>query len=206
MKKNLIIAGANGALGQDAVEQLSDDYNVIGISGIDLSITKNAERTVGEIINKYGQIYGLLNIAGGFIWKEIIDTSLDDIENMFSMNFKTMFNMTKAVLPILDKNESSRIINIGAVGAISADYGMASYAISKSAVMRFTEALSKETDHSITVNAILPSIIDTPQNRQDMPGADRKDWVTTTNIIDQIRFLLSDQGASINGQLIKLDA
>src|SRR5690606_3312572 len=102
----------------------------------------------------------------------------DTWSRMFQMNALTCVNMTKAALPALLKAKSARIINVGAGGAILASAGMGSYAASKAAVHKLTESLADELkEHDITVNAILPSIIDTPVNRADMPDSDFSQWV-----------------------------
>ncbi len=136
------------------------------------------------------------------MWKEIKDTSIHDFDRMYGLNFKTMCNMTMAALPGLEKSDCGRIINIGAMGAMHAAAGMAAYAISKSAVMRFTEALAAETKDNLTANAIMPSIIDTPQNRSDMPDADFSKWVTTAELVDLMVFLSSNEASGINGALL----
>ena len=219
--KTIIITGANGNLGQVALKTFLElGANVVTVSrgpckqeiegrvhfveNCDLSFYENAERVLAQTIKTFGGPDLLLNIAGGFIWKEIQDTSFEDIELQFNSNFKTMYNMVNCVLPSLGKRENARIINIGAMGALKAEAGMTAYAISKSAVMRFTEALAAESTDHITVNALLPSIIDTPQNRADMADADHAKWVTSQEIVDQMAFLASNEASGINGALIPM--
>ena len=98
---------------------------------------------------------------------------------------------------------AGRVINIGAGAAVKAGMGMGSYAASKSGVHRLTEALAEElAGTSVTVNAILPSIIDTPTNRKDMPDADTSQWVQPAAVADVILFLASPAARSITGALI----
>jgi len=198
--KNIIITGAGGFLGSAALAAFSDQdgYSVHDIKNCDLTINDNAINALADI----SEIDVLINIAGGFIWKEISDTTFDDFGSQFNINFKTTYNMTMAALSRIEKSANGRIINIAAISAIKADRGMAAYAISKSAVMRFTEALAIETPDNVTVNAVMPSIIDTPANRNDMPDADFSKWVTTTEIVDQLLFLASNEASGINGALI----
>tara|TARA_R110002096_G_scaffold416576_2_gene619401 strand:+ start:240571 stop:241203 length:633 start_codon:yes stop_codon:yes gene_type:complete len=200
MTRNIIITGAGGALGSNTVKAFknNDAFNVYEVSGTDLTDMNNAQ----AIADQHDEIDVLLNIAGGFTWKEIKDTSFEDFEAQFNMNFKTMYNMTMATLTKIEKAESGRIVNIGAASAITAASGMAAYAASKSAVMRFTEALAAETPDTMTVNALLPSIIDTPTNRNDMPEADFSKWVTVDELISQLIFLVSVQSSGINGAII----
>jgi NAD(P)-dependent dehydrogenase (short-subunit alcohol dehydrogenase family) len=98
---------------------------------------------------------------------------------MHRINLLTSVNATRAALPHLLESGAGRIVNVGAAGAVKALAGMGPYAASKAGVMRFTEALAEELKtKGVTVNAVLPSIIDTPQNRADMPDADPAQWVT----------------------------
>lgn len=221
MQKTIIVTGAAGDLGSVVAKKLAlHGYNVVAIlrkttpelnqnnihciENCDLTNEQDAMRAVKETVEKFENIYALLNIAGGFIWKTINDTSIHDIDHMINVNFKTMFNITKAARPFLEQQETSRIINVGAAGALKADMGMAAYAISKCAVMRYSEALSVETSAHLTVNTILPTIIDTKRNRQDMPDADFDSWQTVDEISDKFLFLLSSDAAKINGQQINV--
>ena len=113
--------------------------------------------------------------------------------------------MTKAALPALMASAGGRIVNIGAGAAIKADAGMGAYTASKAGVHRLTESLAAELAGSnVTVNAVLPSIIDTPANRKDMPDADVGEWVTPQAITEVILFLASPAARAISGALIPL--
>jgi len=119
------------------------------------------------------------------------------------MNAMTCLNMTKAALPQLRNRPNARIINIGSMSATSAAVGMATYAASKTAVHKITEALAAElADTSCTVNAVLPNVIDTPTNRADMPDADFSKFVQPAAIADLILFLASPASRGISGALI----
>jgi NAD(P)-dependent dehydrogenase (short-subunit alcohol dehydrogenase family) len=110
---------------------------------------------------------------------------------------------SKAALPYLSTRPGSRIVNIGAVAGGKAAAGMGPYAAAKSGVLRFTEALSQELRNSdCTVNAVLPGIIDTPQNRKDMPDADVSRWVTPDAVANVVLFLLSSQAGAVTGAAI----
>lgn len=217
--KTVIITGASGNLGKEAIKKFSElGANVVAVSGrskadnmgrsiyaignCDLTNPDDAQNVVKEARNHFSKPDILINIAGGFMWKKVHDTTFKDFEDQFNLNFKTMYNMTMATLPDLEQSNAGRIINIGAIGAINAAAGMAAYASSKSAVTRFTEALAKETNDKLTVNAIMPSIIDTPENRRDMPDADTSKWVKTTELVDVMVFLSSNEASGINGALI----
>ena len=218
-KKTVSITGADGFLGTETVQKfvglganvvaafggkkpIDVDDCVHSIENCDLRNMDHAMAMINTTCCKFNEPDILINIAGGFIWKEIKDTSFEDFEEQFNLNFKTMYNMTIAALPKLEKSKNARIINVGAMGAVHASTGMAAYAISKSAVMRFTEALAVETADTMTVNAIMPSIIDTPTNRKDMPDADHSKWVTGTELVDLMVCLSSNEASGINGALL----
>jgi len=219
--KTVIITGASGNLGKEAIKKFSElGANVVAVSGrsdvsnmdgsvfsiknIDLTKPEHAEKVITQTRDHFSKPDILINIAGGFIWKTVRDTTLKDFNDQFNLNFTTMYNMTIVALTDLEKSNAGRVINIGAIGAIRAEAGMAAYASSKSAVMRFTEALAKESNDNITVNAILPSIIDTPANRKNMPNADPSKWVTTTELVDVMVFLSSNEASGINGALLPI--
>jgi len=124
-------------------------------------------------------------------------------EVMHKSNLMTAVNATQAALPLLGAN--GRIIYIGSASAAKAGVGMGPYAASKAGIEKLTEALAAEVkDRTLTVNAILPSVIDTPANRADMPKADFTRWVQPQQIADLIVFLLSDRASAITGALIPI--
>jgi NAD(P)-dependent dehydrogenase (short-subunit alcohol dehydrogenase family) len=122
---------------------------------------------------------------------------------MFAMNALTAVTMTRAALPTLSVTPGAAIINIGAGSAMQAGAVMGAYAASKSAVHKLTESLAAElAGDDCTVNAVLPSIIDTPTNRADMPDADFSQWVRPEAIADVIMFLASPAARAVTGALI----
>ena len=123
-------------------------------------------------------------------------------ERLYRVNTLTALNASRAAIPHLIASGSGRIINIGALGALKAGSGMGPYAASKSGVHRLTEALANELKGNVTVNAVLPSTIDTPANRRDMPKADFSTWVTPQELANVILFLASPEASAITGALI----
>ena len=174
------------------------------LGGVNLASFDEARGAVEKIVSAFGGLNALVNIAGTFRWETLEAGSLDTWDFLHSVNLKTAAAASKAALPqLLSASGGGRIVNIGAAAAAKAGAGMGPYAASKAGVARLTEALSEEVkDRGITVNAVLPSIIDTPQNRADMPEADFSRWVAPEALADVIVFLLSDEARAITGASI----
>lgn len=215
---HVVITGAAGALGREAAAVLSDAGHTItgidladifdatdgidaGLGGIDLGDVDQVERAIDKSVEQSGPIGGLVNIAGGFAWETLADGDVATWDRMYAMNLRSAVNTCRAALEHLANPAS--IVNVGAGAAHHAGLGMGAYAASKAGVHRLTEALAEELkDRGTRVNAILPSIIDTPANRKDMPDADFGTWVTTTELARVIGFLLSPDASGITGALI----
>jgi NAD(P)-dependent dehydrogenase (short-subunit alcohol dehydrogenase family) len=218
--KTIAVTGAFGALGTAVVRELQaqgarvaaidfaaaprDPSALQGASlhgGVDLGQAEAAEAAFAAVAKQHGGLDGLVNIAGGFRWEKIDGGSLDTWDTLYRMNLRTAVCACQAALAFLP--DGGRIVNIGANGAVKAGAGMGAYAASKAGVARLTEALAEELkDRGITVNALLPSIIDTPVNRTDMPDADFSRWVQPAQLADAIAFLLSARASAITGALI----
>jgi NAD(P)-dependent dehydrogenase (short-subunit alcohol dehydrogenase family) len=169
--------------------------------GVDLADTAQAQDVIDEAARTLGGLDALVNIAGTFRFETLADGSPDAWDFLYRINLRTAVAASKAALAHLP--DGGRIINIGAAAALKAGAGMGAYAASKSGVMRLTESLAEELKpRGITVNAVLPSIIDTAPNRRDMPKADFDKWVKPSQLAEVIVFLLSDQASAITGALI----
>ncbi|MBS1191318.1 MAG: Dehydrogenase [Rhodocyclaceae bacterium] len=173
------------------------------LGDIDLTTPDAAAAALERVTAQYGGLDALVNAAGGFRWETLADGSLDTWEFLFNINARTAVAACKAALPHLIARGSGRIVNVGASAATRAAAGMGAYAASKAAVARLTESLAEELkDYGITVNAVLPTLIDTPQNRREMPDADFSRWVPPAAIAEVILFLISDAASAVNGALI----
>jgi len=179
----------------------SDRYLPVG--EIDLTQWAHAERAMQAVVARFGRIDVLVNIAGGFRRQTLADGELAGWDQMYDINLKTAVAASKAALPSILQSDAGRIINIGAGAAAKAAAGMGAYAASKSGVLRLTESLSEEVkDRGVTVNAVLPGTIDTPQNRKAMPKADTSRWVAPAAIADVVVFLASDAARAITGAAV----
>lgn len=212
--ETVIITGANGALGRavvDAARERGSEVIAIDLSFgdrdsgcrqicLDLGDRDAVARAVGEL----DRIDVLFNIAGGFAMGPTVhETSADEWQAMFDMNVVTMRNMCEAVVPRMLAQGGGRIVNVGALSAREGQGSMGAYIAAKSTVMRLTETMAKELrHHGVNVNAVLPSIIDTPTNRADMPDADHDKWVDPADLAHVICFLGSAGARALHGALV----
>ena len=173
------------------------------LGGVDLSEPGAATTAIDAAAQAFGGLDALVNIAGGFVWQTLADGAPEAWDAMFRMNLATATNASRAAIPHLTGSKAGRIINIGANGAVKAAAGMGAYAASKAGVHKLTESLAEELKgQGITVNAVLPSIIDTPTNRADMPDADHSAWVAPADLAAVILFLASEEARAVTGALI----
>ena len=171
---------------------------------IDLTDADQVNGMVGKVIEHYGRIDVLANIAGGFtMGSPVHETDEKTWEFMLNLNAKTAFLSCRAVVPQMLAAGQGKIINVGARAALQGSAKMAPYIISKSAVIRLTESLAAELKHKqINVNCILPGTIDTPPNREAMPNADFGKWVPPTDLANVILFLASPAANGVQGAAV----
>jgi NAD(P)-dependent dehydrogenase (short-subunit alcohol dehydrogenase family) len=173
------------------------------LPGADLADVEGTRKAMAAIAMRFGGIDVLVNVAGGFRWEKIAGGEISTWDSLYSMNLRSAVVSSKSALPAMLERGRGRIINIGAGAAGKAGAGMGAYAASKAGVQRLTEALAEELkDQAITVNAVLPGIIDTPRNRIDMPQADFSRWVSPEAIAEVILFLASDAARAVTGASI----
>lgn len=175
----------------------------LDIGGVDLTDAASTQAAVAQVVAQNGGVDVLVNVAGGFTWETLEGGAIATFSKMHAMNLLTNATITQIALPELKKSAAGRIVSVGAGGAVKAAMGMGAYAASKSGVHRLTEALAEElAGSSVTANAILPSIIDTPTNRADMPDADTSTWVSPEAVAKVILLLASPDAGAISGALI----
>lgn len=215
--KTVVITGAFGVLGKAAAEAAkaagaevamldlrAGEQSITApdlVFALDITDLAAASAAMQKIRARTGRIDALLNIAGGFIWETVADGGVATWERMFTLNVKTTLTATKAALPHLVEANGA-IVNVGAASAIKADAGMGAYTASKQGVLKLTESLAAEFKGKVRVNAVLPSIIDTAQNRTDMPSADFAAWVRPADLARVMLFLTSDEARAVTGALV----
>jgi 3-oxoacyl-[acyl-carrier protein] reductase len=217
--KVIVVTGASGALGKVVAEaalargarvagvdhaksQIADTPDRMELGGVDLSDAVQAKQAIDAIAAHFGRLDVLINIAGAFSFETVAEGDPKTWQRLYTINVLTALNTARAAIPHLVTSSAGRIVNIGAMGALQAGAGMGPYAASKAGVHRLTEALAAELKGKVTVNAVLPSTIDTPANRADMPKADFTRWVTADELANVILFLAGDAASAVTGALL----
>jgi NAD(P)-dependent dehydrogenase (short-subunit alcohol dehydrogenase family) len=217
--KIIVVTGASGALGKvvvatalakgarvaaidHAASTMKATADRIELGGVDLTDAGEAKRAIDAAASHFGKLDALVNIAGGFAFETTAEGDPKTWQRMYALNVLTALNASRSAIPHLSASGAGRIINVGAIGALQAGAGMGAYAASKAGVHRLTEALAAEWKGKITVNAVLPSTIDTAANRASMPNADFAKWVRPEELADVILFLASDAASAVTGALL----
>jgi NAD(P)-dependent dehydrogenase (short-subunit alcohol dehydrogenase family) len=220
--KIVVVTGASGALGKiviasaltkgariasidHAASKISATRERIEFGGVDLADSAQAKNAIDAAASHFGRLDALINIAGGFAFETISEGDPKTWQRMYALNVLTALNAARSAIPHLEATGAGRIVNIGAMGALRAASGMGAYAASKAGVHRLTEALAAEWKGKITVNAVLPSIIDTAANRASMPDADFTKWVRPEELAEVILFLASDAASAVTGALLPVN-
>ncbi len=177
--------------------------DVLVLGGVDLADAVAAGAAIDAAAERFGGLDVLINIAGGFRWETLETSMAEGWHRLFLMNVQTAANASRAAAPHLRGSHAGRIVNVGANAALNASLGMGPYAASKAGVHSLTQALAEELKaDGVTVNAVLPSIIDTPTNRADMPKADFASWVTPGELAAVMLFLASEEASAVTGALV----
>jgi len=211
-KKILLITGADGALGSKATEFFSGlGYKVVATYhperpkpslGVPCDLSKAS--SVQEVIQKAGPIGYWFHAAGGFVYSSIADLSEKDFDFLWSANTKSSFLVLKNLLPLWSKQNFGRAVLVSAHATQSpAGNGMGAYVASKVALNSLIQAATQETlDKNICLNAVMPTILDTPRNRADMASADFSKWVKLEDVLKTTEFLFSS--SSLRGGFLSI--
>lgn len=198
---NLVLVDRNRA-GLERTYDGENDKRVFAPANLLEQAEVNA--AVDAAMARFGRIDVLCNIAGGFRMGEAVHETGDGNWNfLFDINARTLLHTSRAVVPRMLEGGGGKIINIGAFAAQKGVAQMGPYVASKSAVIRLTESMAAELrSKNINVNCLLPTIIDTPENRAAMPDVDPALWVAVADIAATIVFLASDGARAIHGAAI----
>ena len=200
--------GANVVLLGRRREELTKVYGSANarrlLAPADVLDQAEVEAAVASAIERFERIDVLCNIAGGFrMGAPVYETTDEMWQAMLDVNARSVITMARAVVPRMLAAGSGKIVNVAAMAALKGGAGMGAYAASKSATIRVTETMAAELrDKGINVNCVMPSIIDTPQNRAAMPDADPRRWVAPAALAEVILFLASDAARAIHGAAI----
>jgi NAD(P)-dependent dehydrogenase (short-subunit alcohol dehydrogenase family) len=224
--KTIIVTGASGNLGQAVVKKfLKENYYVVGTvipndkvqintgdknfetADVDLLDEDAAGQFTDHVIAGQGKIDIAVLTAGGFTMGKIAETKATDIAKQYKLNFETAYNLARPVFLQMLKQGSGRIFLVGSKPGIDMhnSKGMVAYGLSKSLIFRLAELMNDEAKGTNVVTSVLvPSTIDTPANRESMPDADFRKWVTPEAIADVIYFYCSDEAVVLRETVIKV--
>jgi NAD(P)-dependent dehydrogenase (short-subunit alcohol dehydrogenase family) len=202
---NLILAGADPERLKAAFASQAGKYRLVPADLLDRA---QAQRMAEAAREAFGRIDVLCNIAGGFKMGEAVhETSDETWRLMFDLNVRTLLNAVRAVVPLMIEAGGGKIVNVGAFAAREGAARMGAYIAAKSAVNRLTESMSAELRASgINVNCVLPTTLDTPDNRRAMPDADPAKWVAPEDVAKTMMFLASDDGRALHGAAVPVKA
>jgi NAD(P)-dependent dehydrogenase (short-subunit alcohol dehydrogenase family) len=216
-----LITGANGGLGTHVTKaMLEAGFTVVGLSPkikqsdfndpnftalpAALDSLDSARQAADEVIKKFGKIDVLVHTVGGFSGGQPVHATDDaTFERMFDVNVSAALHILRAVIPNMRQARYGRIIGIGSRAGENSAPTIGAYSASKAAFESLMRTVALENkDAGITANIILPGTIDTPANRQAMPGADTIQWVKPSTIASLIVWLARDAGTDVNGAAI----
>jgi len=227
MQRHALITGATGGLGQAVVQRFARaGYRVTLVDlqpeppeGLPLlaeaaELPDPAELSYRQVnildtearqalASNIPQLDVLVNLIGGFQMGAFEELTQADLERMLQLNLYSSLGMSQSFLPQLKASAAGRIVNVGARQALAGGALVSAYALSKAAVVNLTQSLAQELlDTSVTVNAVLPSTLDTPANRAGMPDADFQRWVQPADLAEVICFLASPEARAVSGAVV----
>jgi len=224
--KTAIVTGASGNMGQAAVKKfLAEGYKVIGTiipndpvkidvdspnfetTIVNLADEENSQQFIESVIQKNGRIDVAVLTVGGFAMGTVVETKTADVLKQYKLNFETAYNTARPAFIQMLKQNSGRIFIIGSRPGLDAKNGkgMVAYGLSKSLIFRLAELMNDEAKgKNVVTSVIVPSTIDTPQNRKGMPDADPSKWVKAEDIANVIYFYCKEEASVLREPLIKV--
>ncbi len=219
--KNILVTGAAGALGSAVVEKfLAEGYRVIGtyyrsepsekrnvpnLEWLDMDVAdpRSVHEGIASSTSKFGPIAGLVHCAGGFRFAKIDETSDADLDFLLHANLKSAILLVREVIGEMKRLNFGRIVLVSARSTQTPSAGVSVYTATKAGLNALTVAVADEVkSFNININSVLPTIIDTPMNRRDMPQANFNTWVKPAELATVIHGLVADYGNPVNGALI----
>jgi NAD(P)-dependent dehydrogenase (short-subunit alcohol dehydrogenase family) len=226
MPKTLLVTGASGNLGQAVVKKfITEGYQVTGTVipndpapmdfppdrfekvVVDLMSEEDSGKLVTSIVEKHTRLNVVVLTVGGFAMGNIAGTSTTDIMKQYKLNFETAYNVARPAFVQMMKQNSGRIFIIGSRPGLAAWHGngMVAYGLAKSLIVRLAELMNIEAKgHNVVASVVVPSTIDTPQNRKAMPDADFSNWVKPEDIASIIHYHCTDEAAALRETVIKV--
>jgi len=225
-----VVTGGTGALGQAVTMRLLADGAIVAIpyaveaerarltervpaadrqrvilQAVDVIDVKAMTAFAESVVAARGKIDVLVAGVGGFAGGSLVETDLETWKRMLDLNLTSVFSVTKAVVPLMVRARYGRVVVIASRAVVPPSGGFIAYTVAKAGAIAFTQALSQETHPvGITVNAVLPSTMDTPANRAAMPDSDRKGWVPVEAVADAIAVLAREASGHITGTLLAI--
>lgn len=221
---NVVVTGAAGHLGSVVVETfLEADCDVVGLDlsidsrelvedeerdgsyrcHLDATDSEEVDRVVADIEETLGSIDALINCAGGFRWMPIDEAGDEDVDFLMEANLRSAMYMTRGVVGGMKDRGFGRIVLLSSKSTLNPSAGEGPYAGTKAGLNALTQSVADEVKgEGVTINAVLPSVIDTPVNREEMPDADVSKWVGRDQLAEIIFRLTQPFGDPINGALI----
>jgi len=224
--KTAIITGASGNMGQAVIKKFIDEgYKVIGTvipndpapmdfpadrfekTIVDLLSEDDSRKAIAAAVSKYGAIDAAVLTVGGFAMGHIADTKTSDIMKQYQLNFETAYNIARPVFIQMKEQNNGRIFLVGSRPGLDAKNGkgMVAYGLAKSLIFRLAELMNDEGKaHNVVTSVIIPSTIDTPQNRKAMPDADPNNWVKAEEIAGVIFYYCTEEAKSLREPVLKI--
>ncbi|MBI3636162.1 MAG: SDR family oxidoreductase [Candidatus Rokubacteria bacterium] len=225
-----VVTGGTGALGQAVTLRLLADgaaveipYAVeqeravladrvpkgesVRLTMTHVDVTDDAAMTAfaDAVRRRHGRIDILVALVGGFAGGGLVDTDRATWDRMLALNLTSVYTSARAIVPHMAARRHGRVIVTGSRSVVPPTGGFIAYTVAKSGVIAFAQALAAEfRPHGVTVNAVLPSTMDTPANRAAMPNADPKTWVPVESVAAAIALLCRDDAAHVTGSLVRV--
>jgi NAD(P)-dependent dehydrogenase (short-subunit alcohol dehydrogenase family) len=223
----IVITGATGGLGPTVVRTMADAGASVVPTGRrrealdallkdlglpdERALARTSDATDADslaalrdaALARFGKIDGLINVAGGYKSSSVLEVDVETWNSTMALNAISVILACQAIVPHMVERGYGKVVNVSAQSGLRANKRNAASASAKSAVLRITESLSEDVrEHGVNVNAVLPSTIDTPDNRKAFPKADPSKWVSPEKIAAVMRFLVSDEASAIHGAAI----